>query len=60
MKSTLEWIVKSRNDVSNSSMGLFIIAVLASNFFQFCTNCLALFLFITLTSNLSIYDKVSC
>ena len=59
-ESTLEWMVKSRNDVSNSSMGLFIIAVLANNFFQFGTNYLALFLFIILTSNLSIYDKVSC
>ena len=58
-ESTLEWMVKSRNDVSNSSMGLFIIAVLANNFFQFGTNYLALFLFIILTSNLSIYDKVS-
>ena len=48
------------NHVSNSSMELFIIAVLANNFFQFGTNYLALFLFIILTSNLSIYDKVSC
>ena len=58
--STLEWMVKSRNDVSNSCMGLFIIAVLANNFFQFGTIYLALFLFIILTTNLSIYDKVSC
>ena len=51
LESTLEWMVKSRNDVSNSSMGLFIIAVLANNFFQFGTNYLALFLFIILTKN---------
>ena len=50
---------RGRNDVSNSSMGLFI-AVLANIFFQFGTNHLALFLFIIFTSNLSIYDKVSC
>ena len=60
LESTLEWMVKSSNDVSNSSMGLYIIAILANNFFQFGTNYLALFLFIIFTSNLLIYDKISC
>ena len=41
-------------------MGLFIIAILADNFFQLGTNYSALFLFILFTSNLSIFDKVSC
>ena len=33
----LDRMAKSRNDIANSSMGLFIIAVLANNFFQFGT-----------------------
>ena len=48
------------NDISNSGMGLFIIAIFADNLFQFGSNYLALFLFIIDTSNLSIFDKVSC
>ena len=55
-------MVERHNDIFKlkSSIGLFIIAVLANNFFQFGTNYLALFLSIIFTSNLSIYDKVSC
>ena len=39
---------------SNNSIGLFILAVLANNCYQFDRNGLALFLFIIFTSNLSI------
>ena len=60
-ESTLEWMVKSNNYISSCSMGLFIIAVLANNFFQFGTNYRALFLFIIFTSSLLIYYKgMSC
>ena len=58
-EATLEWMVKSHNDISNSSMRLFIIAVLANDFFQFSTNYLALFLLVIFSSNWLIYDKVS-
>ena len=34
-KSTLIWMVKSHDDISRSSIGLFFIAVLANNFFHF-------------------------
>ena len=37
-ESTLEWMVKCDNDILNSIMRLFIIAVLANNFFQFGPN----------------------
>ena len=53
-------MVKSHDEISSNSMGLFDIAVSANNFFQFGTNYLALFWFIIFASNLSICDKVLC